>query len=334
MVRSRRIGPAMGMRELYFKLESTNPTGSYKDRFAAAAIGDMLAHGRRRCLATSSGNTGAALAAYCAAAGIACHIAVVEGAPAGKLTQMLAYGAKLYRVKGFGPDAAITAATFDFVKHAAEADDAALQISGYCFSPVGMAGVESIAGEIADALGPIDHVVCPAGGGGLTLAVARGFESAAKSGRVPMPRIECVQPAGNDTIATPLFSGANRARAVTCTSAISGLQVPSVVDGDAVIAACRASGGTGHIVTDEQVWAAQRRLAREEGVFSEPAGAVALAGLIEAVAAGRIDPAARAVCLVTGSAFKDPPSLEKLVGGAAPIDLGLDALRRHAAWAR
>src|SRR5947208_1466771 len=75
VVRSRRIGPALGMNHLYFKLESCNPTGSYKDRFAAAAVGDMLAHGKRYCLATTSGNTGSALAAYCAAVGLSCKIA-------------------------------------------------------------------------------------------------------------------------------------------------------------------------------------------------------------------------------------------------------------------
>ncbi|MCA9159912.1 MAG: pyridoxal-phosphate dependent enzyme, partial [Planctomycetales bacterium] len=68
-VRSRRIGPALGIKHLYFKLESTNPSGSYKDRFAALAVSHMLQRGQSTCIATSSGNTGAALAAYCAAAG-------------------------------------------------------------------------------------------------------------------------------------------------------------------------------------------------------------------------------------------------------------------------
>ena len=82
VVRSRHLGPAIGATELYFKIEANNPTGSYKDRFAAAAVSDMLAKGLNRCIATSSGNTGSALAAYCAAAGIGCEIAVVETAPA------------------------------------------------------------------------------------------------------------------------------------------------------------------------------------------------------------------------------------------------------------
>src|SRR5436190_16918855 len=108
LLRSRRIGRAIGAKNLFFKLETTNPTGSYKDRFAAAAISDMIARGKRRCIATSSGNTGSALAAYCAAASIECEIAIVETAPIEKLKQMMAYGARIYRVRGFGVSAEIT----------------------------------------------------------------------------------------------------------------------------------------------------------------------------------------------------------------------------------
>ena len=68
LVRSRRIGPSVGLSNLYFKVETTNPTGSYKDRFAAMGISHMVAEGKRRCFATSSGNSGSALAAYCAVA--------------------------------------------------------------------------------------------------------------------------------------------------------------------------------------------------------------------------------------------------------------------------
>ena len=90
---------APGIDELYFKLETGNPTNSYKDRFAAVAISDAVAQGKRKIIATSSGNTGAALAAYAAAAGLQCDITLVEHAPADKLRQMLAYGANLYRVR-------------------------------------------------------------------------------------------------------------------------------------------------------------------------------------------------------------------------------------------
>ncbi|MCA9099147.1 MAG: pyridoxal-phosphate dependent enzyme, partial [Planctomycetaceae bacterium] len=77
LIRSRRIGPSVGLPNLFFKLEHGNASGSYKDRFAFSAISHMVARGQKKCIATSSGNTGAALAAYCAAAGIECRIALV-----------------------------------------------------------------------------------------------------------------------------------------------------------------------------------------------------------------------------------------------------------------
>jgi threonine synthase len=323
LVRSRHIGPAVGLENLYFKLEGMNPTGSYKDRFAAAAISDMLSKGKRRCVATSSGNTGAALAAYCAAAELRCEIAAVETAPTEKLAQMRAYGANVFKVKGFGVSAEITREAFRLIQQRAGMPDAELQISAYKYSPTGMAGVQTISYEIAEQLhGKIDHVFVPAGGGGLTLAIARGFENI----NMRRVKIECVQPVGNDTIATPLTSGAERARAVSCTTEISGLQVASVLDGDDVIRACRRSGGTGHVVDDEAVWKIQKRLAREEGIFAEPAGAVATAAAVAGMERGEIDHNAVVCCVVTGIGFKDSPSVGRMVGTEPCRMVGLEEL--------
>lgn len=315
LVHSRRIGPEAGIEQLYFKLESGNPSGSYKDRFASSAVSHMLAAGKKRIIATSSGNTGAALAAYAAAAGMACEIAIVETAPGGKLRQMAAYGAKLFKVKGFGLDAAITEGVLAKLAERGQAPEAQIQISAFAYSPDGMRGVQTISYELAES-GPWDHVFCPAGGGGLTLAVARGFEQAVQRSKLKKgPAIECVQPEGNDTMATPLADGLDTAHPVVCTSAISGLQVASVIDGNEVITACRASGGSGHTVQDGEVWEIQRRLALEEGIFCEPAGAVALAGALKAVQRGRIDGRGRICCLVTGSGFKDEASVDRMLQG-------------------
>ena len=310
-VRSRRIGPELGIKHLYFKLESTNPSGSYKDRFAALAVSHMLQREQNTCLATSSGNTGAALAAYCAAAGIRCHIAVVETAPLAKLQQMMAYGAKIQKVRGFGMDAAITNQVFERLSQLALSPECELQISAYRYSPLGMQGVESIAFEIEAQIShldrSVDHVFCPAGGGGLTLATARGFLKTSS-----IPCVHCVQPEGNDTIASPLRNRSEQATDVLCTTSISGLQVASVIDGHDVIAACAASGGTGYAVSDAETFEVQKRLAREEGIFCEPAGAVALAGALKAFRLGEVDAEATIVCLVSGSGFKDAASIERM----------------------
>lgn len=315
LIRSQRIGPALGLKNLWFKYEGANPTGSYKDRFAAAAVTHLKREGRRLCLGTSSGNTGAALAAYCARAGIACFLAIVEGAPEGKLRQMRAYGAHLFRIKNFGASPEVSTEVMHGLRGLADELSAGYEISAFALSPRGMAGVQTISYEIAETLaGKNFSIFSPAGGGGLTLAVARGAEGCGA-------RVHCVQPAGNDTIASSLRSGIT-ARAVTSTTAISGLQVGGVLDGDHVIAACRRSGGQGYVVTDEQVWSWQARMAQEEGIFSEPAGAVALAGVVESLARGEITPVEHAVCLVTGSGFKDERSLLRMTGEAGTPIVG------------
>lgn len=314
LVRSRRIGPALGLTNLYFKLESSNPTGSYKDRFAVAAVSHLLDRGVKHCLATSSGNTGAALAAACAVAGLPLHLAIVEPAPDDKLRQMLAYGARLSRIRGFGLDPAASASTFAELRRMGARPGWALEVSAYSVSPNGMRGVETIAFELDEQLGgKVDHVFVPSGGGGLCLATARGFSICRAS-----PAVHCVQPEGNDTIAGPLREGRDHGRrADPCTTTISGLQVPNLLDANAVIAACRVSGGNGHLASDDEVYSLQARLAREEGVFSEPAGAVALAGALKAAARDEIDSNATIVCLVTGSGFKDGGSLARMADTTA-----------------
>ncbi|UUO07820.1 pyridoxal-phosphate dependent enzyme [Blastopirellula sp. J2-11] len=318
LVRSQRIGPALGLENLYFKLETVNPTGSYKDRFAAAAIADMRRQGKRRVIATSSGNTGSALAAYAAAAGMPCTIAIVDGAPGGKLRQMMAYGADIKKIAGFGHDAQVTQATFEFLQQLGNQPDAQLQISAYHYSPIGMSGVEAIGREIAAQLSAnrqqADHVFSCAGGGGLTLAVARGFWTAVENQQIDAtPQVHCVQPIGNNTIAGPLRDGLDQAQATACTTKISGLQVASVIDGDAVITACRTSGGTGWLVADADIYESQKDLAQQEGIFSEPAGAVPLTGLKQAIAAGHISSTATVICLVTGTGFKDLDSIDTML---------------------
>lgn len=308
LIRSRSIGAALGLENLYFKLENLNPTGSYKDRFAAAFVSHLVASGQRLCVCTSSGNTGAALAAYCAAANITCFVATVDGAPLPKIRQMQVYGARIFLVRKFGKDPAVTQHVFEALDAFARSRSLPLPVSAYHYCPEGMVGVETIAFEIIDEMkdGP-DHIFSPSGGGGLTLAMAKGINRYHPSHQI---KIHCVQPEGNNTIAGPLRNGAVHAQRVTSSStSVSGLQVPSVIDGDEVIRYCRQSGGNGYLVTDENVFLWHRKLAQEEGIFCEPAGAVALTGVVDALKRKEVSPTDKVVCLVTGSGFKDMASV-------------------------
>lgn len=316
LVLSRKLGRSVGLERLYFKLEYLNPTGSYKDRFAAVAVSDMLAQGKKRCVATSSGNTGAALAGYCAAAGIRLDIAIVETAPLEKCKQMLAYGARLFRIRGYGLRPDMAGQVLGLLSDKGQEPECSFQISAYKYCPVGMSGVQSVSYDLAEQLSePIDHVFSPGGGCGAAYAVAYGFRQLVEQHRVARgPKVHVVQPEGNDTIASAMRRGETTGREVTCTSKISGLQVPTLIDGPIALSECLASGGTGHTVTDDEVWAAQSRLAREEGIFCEPAGAAATAAVLRAARANLLKADDVVVALVTGSGFKDAPSIDRMVG--------------------
>ncbi|CAL1519369.1 pyridoxal-phosphate dependent enzyme [Chitinophaga sp. MM2321] len=315
LVKSRRLGAALGLDHLYFKLEITNPSGSYKDRFAAYAVADLLNRGSRFCLATSSGNTGAALAAYCAAADIKCFLAIVDGAPTGKLQQMRVYGAEIMMIKNFGKDFMLTKEVMDRLTAIAAEHNSLVQISAYKYCPAGMSGVQTISYELATALPQENkHVFSPAGGGGLTLAITEGFRIWKEHHPAfNPPRVYCVQPEGNDTISGALREGMQEAKGISRSETlISGLQVPNVLDGNKVIAGCRSSGGTGYVVADEAVYECQQQLATMEGIYCEPAGAVALAGLKHALHKKEIDKKDHIICIVSGHGFKDPASTTRM----------------------
>ncbi len=318
LIRSRRIGPSLGLQNLYFKLETVNPTGSYKDRYAAAAISHHVNAGGRVCLGTSSGNTGSALAAYSASAGLPCIMVIIETAPKEKLRQMMAYGARLYQIRDYGMDPVVTDRVIEGLTSLAKKMRTNVEISAFTYSPNGMQGVQTISYELAEQLPEgITHVFSPSGGGGLTLAVARGFSLLNEKQDVPRPAVHCVQPTGNNTISGPLRSGYSSAKSCVCTSKISGLQVGKVIDGNWTLKACRESGGTGHVVEDDAVYSMQARLAREEGVFCEPAGAVSATALPAALESGDITAKDTVVCLVTGIGFKDERAVQRMTSEAS-----------------
>src|SRR5262245_22103246 len=135
LVRSVALGQDLPVADLRFKLESSNPTGSFKDRFTVAEVTRMLLRKRKVCLATSSGNTGSSLAAYCARSGLAFHLFVNEQTPQEKLLQSQAYGARIYRVLGFGIEAADTIRVFELLQKLSDARGFDLVVSGYRYCP-------------------------------------------------------------------------------------------------------------------------------------------------------------------------------------------------------
>jgi len=314
LLKSKNIGVMLGLEKLYFKLENLNPTGSYKDRFAAMAISNALEYNKKSILATSSGNTGAALAAFAAAANLPCKIIIVDGAPFGKLQQMGIYGAELYMVRDFGITASCTTDVMEYLRKLASMEAMSLEISAYCYSPIGMQGVQTIAFEIAEEQPEIRHCFVPAGGGGLFHSIQLGYETYEKMNvGFESPLLHVVQPKGNDTIASALKDKRlNIQPLAKCTSSISGLQVPSLLDAEAIMNHNSSANASGVLVEDDDVYKYQRMLAMKEGIFCEPAGAVALAGLAQAIKEKTIGKDEPIVCLITGNGPKDIKSLDRI----------------------
>jgi threonine synthase len=305
VVESARIGPRLGVR-LLFKLEMCNPTGSYKDRFVAAQIAEFRRRATQACVATSSGNTGASLAAYCARYGIACAIFVNEQAPAGKLQQMQAHGARIFRVRDFVVCPQVTERLYRRLNNMAETEGIPLVVSAYAYCSDAMRAVQAIAAEIGDQFRErIDHVFVPVGAGGLFTAVSRGFAQS----DLPRPRVHAVQPRGCDTVVSAFEQNRDHILPVKSTTRISGLSVPFDVDASTALRELRTGGGMAIAVEDEQVYATQRMMLREEGIWAEPAGATALAGCVRALHERKIQSGETVVCVVTGHGFKDPDSL-------------------------
>lgn len=323
LIFSQQIGCEIGLKSLFFKLENCNPSGSYKDRFSASQIDLLLRSGVRSCLATSSGNTGASIAAFCARYGLKCGIIVGESVPTGKLEQMQAHGASLLRVADYDTSPEVGQRVLEFLLNFSKSHGLPFVISSYRHCPVGMSGVESLSAELFDQLdGEIDHVFVPVGGGGLFTAVCRGFFKKGPS----IPRVHAVQTKGCSTIAAAWLRGDDEIRSVTSTTTVTGISVSYNVDGDEALRMLRRVNGLGLAVSDEDVYAAQQMLLDREGIFAEPAGAASLAGLIAGVKAGQIDRHCRIVCLVTGSGFKDPSSISRAAANCPAIWIGFDEL--------
>jgi threonine synthase len=182
----------------------------------------------------------------------------------------------------------------------ADHENLMLAITTHAHNPEGMRGVDAIGAEIAGAAVAVTHVYVPSGGGGLVTATARGLREAGSSAAV----VVC-QPAGCAPIARYIQNLITAPAVERCETVISGLQLPEPPDGEVAAVAVRASGGWGSWVEDDATWRAQDDLAVSEGVFVEPASALAVAAVAADAAAGRLGPDDHPLVVLTGSGMKD-----------------------------
>jgi threonine synthase len=289
----------LGLGQLWAKLEFVSPTGSFKDRGSAVLISAALAEGVTEFTEDSSGNAGASLAAYAAAAGIKAHIFVPSNAAPGKLDQIRIFGADLHAIDG--PRQAATDAAEAFLK------DRGMPYLSHNLSPYFSDGMKAFAYEIEDsATADIRHVVLPVGNGSLLIGAKAGFDELIELGTLAeTPRFHAVQAEAVQPLVAAVGGNVWSAADVRPTVA-SGIAVSSPPRLAQCVDVVRSSGGGAIAVPDDAAIEWQRRLARDEGIFCEVTSAVACAGLERLISDGVISPDEPVLVAITGSGLKEP----------------------------
>jgi threonine synthase len=317
---SRRIG---GGAEVYLKVEGLNPTGSFKDRGMTVAISKAVEARSQAVLCASTGNTSASASAYAARAGLASIVLIPSGAIAlGKLSQALIHGARVAAVEA-NFDACLALA-----KALAQRHPVTLVNS---INPHRIEGQKTCAFEICDALGRApDYQLMPVGNAGNITAQWKGYREYAQAGRIRrLPVMLGIQALG----AAPLVRGRIITRPRTIASAI---RIGNPASWPGALAAARESHGAIEAVSDRHILHAYRLLAREDGIFVEPASAASVAGLLLLSERGSLSVRSRSgrrrgpliVCILTGHGLKDPERAIKSIRVPKPLPPSLSVISR------
>lgn len=280
-----------------FKLEWFSPTGSFKDRGASVMLSFLREQGIRHVLEDSSGNGGAAIAAYGSAGDIKVKILAPASTQPAKTVQMQAYGAKVELVPGTRQDTA----------NEAELQAEHIFYASHNWHPFFLQGTKTLAYELWEDLGlrAPDNVIVPTGAGSNVLGCDIGFDELLRRGEIARrPRLFAVQPANCAPIHAAFASGGTAAVPTKIESTIAeGTAIAEPIRMKPVIDALRRSGGATVTVTEEEIVAAMLDLART-GLYAEPTSAAAAAAQTKLIASGAIKPDETTVVVLTGSGLK------------------------------
>ena len=306
--------------EVVVKNEGVNPTGSFKDRGMTVAVSKASERGSRSLICASTGNTSASAAAYAARAGIPCAVILPAGKiAAGKLLQAFVHGAKIVAVDGNFDDA------LRIVRELGARDDFVIVNS---INPDRVAGQKTAAFEIVDTMGdaPDVHILPLGNAGNITAYWAGYLEYRARQKSKTLPVMIGFQAAG----AAPMFHNRIIEKPETVASAI---RIGNPASWKQACAAVTESGGAVDIVSDQEILDAQMWLARNEGIFVEPASAASIAGFFKccdsndaAYPVSKIAEGSRIVCTVTGHGLKDPGAQK--IGELETVPAKTDAVLR------
>ncbi len=321
LVRAARLGAAIGAPDLYLKVEGQNPTGSFKDRGMVLAVAKAVEAGARAIVCASTGNTSASAAAYGAAAGLDVIVILPRGQIAlGKLLQALIAGARVIAIDGNFDQA------LNIVRALSEQDEHPVTVVN-SVNPYRLDGQKTAAFEVCDDLGKApDILAIPVGNAGNISAYWAGFKEYVTAGLVTgTPRMWGFQAAG----AAPLVHGQRVERPETIATAI---RIGDPASWDKAVAARDESRGRIEAVTDDEILAAYRDLARLEGIFCEPASAASVAGVRKMAAAGQLDPDATVVAVLTGHGLKDPHTADRQVPAVIDAEPTVGAVAVALGW--
>ena len=320
-----RLGKHLGIKQLYVKNEGENPTGSFKDRGMTVGVTKAVELGVKSVICASTGNTSASLAAYAAKAGLQCSVLIPSGKIAyGKLAQAMIYGAKVIQVRGNFDQ------TLDVVLKLSEKHRSIYLLNS--INPFRIEGQKSLAYEICDQLNQEspDRVVVPVGNAGNISAIWKGFTEFHELGVVKvLPKMTGIQAVGAAPIAQAIKNGSDTIVPVGKPETLAtAIRIGAPVSWKKALIAIRESSGTAETVTDAEILAAQKLLARVEGLFVEPASASSIAGLKKLVENGDVDKDERVVCVTTGHGLKDPDTAVQMSEKPIEVDAEMEAIER------
>ena len=297
-----RLAQALGIRQLYLKDESRNPTGSFKARGLAAAVSKAGELGIRKFIMPTAGNAGGALAAYAARGQMTALIVMPKDTPPANIEECRIAGAELRLVDGTISDAARLAREIASTQNW-------FDLSTFK-EPYRLEGKKVMGYELAEAFGwelP-EVIVYPTGGGTGLVGMWKAFDELEELGWLKpnqRPRLVVVQAAGCAPVVKAFASGADRCDIWENAHTIAaGLRVPKSFADRLILRTIRASNGMAIAVSDEEILANQRWLATQEGIFAAPEGAATLAGLVQLKQQGWIRGDERVVLFNTGAGLK------------------------------
>ncbi len=328
-----RLGGLAGLRKLYLKDDSRNPSASLKDRASAVVVRRALDIGAKVISAASTGNAGSSLACIAAAHGLQSVIFVPQNAPPAKLAQSLAFGARVLAIRGNYDQA------FDLCLAASEEFGWFNRSTG--FNPYTREGKKTCAFEIWEDLGRKvpDRVVVPSGDGNMLSGMWKGWCDLEAAGLIDrLPKIDCAQSNASDAISRTVLRIRNNGEttadwqevaveAVHATTLADSISVDRPRDGLAAVQAIIQSGGEAVAVPDEAILHAVAEVAALTGVFPEPAAAAPWAAVKQLAGDQLIEPDELTVCIVSGSGLKDIASARDAAGQPCVIDPDLESVR-------